>query len=222
VAALRQSIVSDPDEAAVTSNRYSLRAVNGLVLFVAQQTLARAAEGDSPATARVPAQRTAALAASSPGADILRALLVELDAEGRYVLLNACAAQLRYPNAHTLFFMRFLLATFENPPAFPWAAGGSATGAADVLREQLARVLLERIIVHRPHPWGVLAAITELVRNPANNLWAHPFVHASPDVEKLFESVARSCMGGSLPQGWTGGAGTPTAAAAAVAGAAQE
>ena len=71
--------------------------------------------------------------------------------------------------------------------------------AAGVVREQVARALMERIIVHRPHPWGVLATLSELVRRPDLGLFQCAFVRSSPDVEKLFESVARSCNGGQLP-----------------------
>jgi hypothetical protein len=58
---------------------------------------------------------------------------------------------------------------------------------------------MERIIVHRPHPWGLLAALTELVRTPSYGLFAQPFVRATPEVERLFESVTRSCSGGVMP-----------------------
>merc|ERR1712150_152055 len=58
------------------------------------------------------------------------------------------------------------------------------------------RVLLERLIVHRPHPWGLLITFIELIKNPKYNFWKHEFVHCAPEIDKLFESVARSCMQG--------------------------
>ena len=32
--------------------------------------------------------------------------------------------------------------------------------------EQITRVLLERLIVNRPHPWGLLITFIELIKNP--------------------------------------------------------
>jgi hypothetical protein len=56
------------------------------------------------------------------------------------------------------------------------------------------RVLLERLIVNRPHPWGLLITFIELLKNPRYNFWSHNFTRCAPDIERLFESVARSCM----------------------------
>ena len=55
------------------------------------------------------------------------------------------------------------------------------------------RVLLERLIVNRPHPWGLLITFIELIKNPTFDFWNHEFVHCAPEIEKLFDSVARSC-----------------------------
>jgi len=208
-ASIRQALVSDPEEAQLTLNRYSLRVINSLVLYLAHTVLIQgaAAEGSEPPSSRISGERTIALATNSGVTDIFRNLITELDAEGRYILLNALTAQLRYPNAHTLFFTRFLLSIYDNPPST--TVNNTSTNATtmnnnnnEILREQLCRALLERIIVHRPHPWGILITLAELVRNPTYNLSSHSFVHSSPEVEKLFEGVARSCLAGNLPQGW--------------------
>ena len=55
-------------------------------------------------------------------------------------------------------------------------------------------MLVERLIVHRPHPWGLLITFIELIKNPRYNFWAKTFTHCAPEIERLFESVARSCM----------------------------
>jgi hypothetical protein len=36
------------------------------------------------------------------------------------------------------------------------------------------------------------------VQNPRYNFWSHGFTRCAPEIEKLFESVARSCMGPPL------------------------
>lgn len=35
----------------------------------------------------------------------------------------------------------------------------------EVVQEQITRVLLERLIVNRPHPWGLLITFIELIKN---------------------------------------------------------
>jgi CCR4-NOT transcription complex subunit 1 len=64
-----------------------------------------------------------------------------------------------------------------------------------MVQEQTTRVLLERLIVNRPHPWGLLITFIELIKNPRYSFWQHNFTRCAPEIEKLFESVARSCMG---------------------------
>ena len=44
--------------------------------------------------------------------DIFQILIKNLDAEGRYLFLNAVANQLRYPNIHTHYFLFVLLYLF--------------------------------------------------------------------------------------------------------------
>jgi Cell division control protein, negative regulator of transcription len=46
------------------------------------------------------------------------------------------------------------------------------------------RVLLERLIVNRPHPWGLLITFIELIKNPVYKFWDHEFVHCAPEIEK--------------------------------------
>merc|ERR1719229_575967 len=68
----------------------------------------------------------------------------------------------------------------------------------EVVREQITRVLLERLIVHRPHPWGLLITFIELIKNRAYEFWNYRFVKCAPEVEKLFQSVAYTCLGTTI------------------------
>jgi len=113
--------------------------------------------------------------------DIFQRLVNDLDTEGRYLFLNAVANQLRYPNNHTYYFSCVLLFLF-------------AEASAEIIQEQITRVLLERLIVNRPHPWGLLITFIELIKNPRYSFWTHSFTRCAPEIDKLFESVARSCM----------------------------
>ena len=102
------------------------------------------------------------------------------DDEARYLVINAVANLLRYPNPHTLFCALLIRHWFS-------------TGTLVSVRETIARVLLERLVVQRPHPWGLLITFVDLIRSPTCRFWQQPFARGSPDIERLFESVARSC-----------------------------
>ena len=55
--------------------------------------------------------------------------------------------------------------------------------------EIMTKVLLERFIVHRPHPWGALVTFIELLRNPKYDFWNKDFIHIAPEVTMLLRSV---------------------------------
>ena len=158
--------------------------MNALVLYVGTQAIAYIHSKE-----RTPSTGTIAHTAHM---DIFQHLVVDLDTEGtymmyihvgvtirqivlscigRYLFLNAIANQLRYPNSHTHYFSCALLSLF-------------AETNAEAIQEQITRVLLERLIVNRPHPWGLLITFIELIKNPSYNFWKHEFVHCAPEIEK--------------------------------------
>ncbi|XP_066592088.1 CCR4-NOT transcription complex subunit 1 isoform X2 [Prorops nasuta] len=153
--------------------RYNIQLMNALVLYVGTQAIAFIrSKGHTPNMSTI---------AHSAHMDIFQNLAVDLDTEGRYLFLNAIANQLRYPNSHTHYFSCTILYLF-------------AEANTEAIQEQITRVLLERLIVNRPHPWGLLITFIELIKNPTYKFWTHEFVHCAPEIEKLLESVARSCM----------------------------
>ncbi len=109
-------------------------------------------------------------------------LATTLSNSGRYTFLNAIANQLRYPNNHTHYFSCVVLFLFSE-------------ARHEILQEQITRVLLERLMAHRPHPWGLLITFIELIKNPRYNFWKHKFVVCAPEIERLFESVGRMISG---------------------------
>nr|AHC00373.1 not1 [Schmidtea mediterranea] len=119
--------------------------------------------------------------------DIIQSLVLNLDNEGRFLLLNCMANQLRYPNSHSFYFKNTLLYLFAEQPQ-------------ESVKEQITRVILERIIVNRPHPWGLLVVMNELFKNPTYRFWDHKFLHCSEEVEKIIESVVKGCRGSIPPQ----------------------
>ncbi|KAL9175940.1 hypothetical protein ABFS82_02G145600 [Erythranthe guttata] len=174
---LKQKLMLSPADAARAGTRYNVPLINSLVLYIGMQAIQQAR---SPSHSQSMASMSSFLV--SAALDIFQSLIMDLDTEGRYLFLNAVANQLRYPNNHTHYFSFILLYLF-------------AESNQEVIQEQITRVLLERLIVNRPHPWGLLITFIELIKNPRYNFWSKTFTRCAPEIEKLFESVSRSCGG---------------------------
>lgn len=84
---------------------------------------------------------------------------------------------LRYPNAHTHWFSSLMLYLFLEVNV-------------DRFREVMTKVLLERFLVHRPHPWGALVTFIELLRNVKYEFWSQEFIRVAPEVTLLLETVS--------------------------------
>ncbi|EDQ86346.1 uncharacterized protein MONBRDRAFT_33815 [Monosiga brevicollis MX1] len=117
---------------------------------------------------------------SDAAVGVLGRLLQMLDGQGRYLLAMAMANHLRFPNQHTLWMSKAYLKVYA--------------AASAECQEQLTRVLFERLVVARPHPWGLLVTFTELIQNRSYDFWNASFIHIAPEIEKLFHTVARSCL----------------------------
>uniref|UniRef100_A0A7S3NMR3 CCR4-Not complex component Not1 C-terminal domain-containing protein n=1 Tax=Aureoumbra lagunensis TaxID=44058 RepID=A0A7S3NMR3_9STRA len=154
---------------------YEIPLVNALVVHIGTTAIAQL-------HAKSQAGASAGPIAHSAPMDVFQHLTNNLDAEGRYLLLNAIANQLRFPNQHTHYYSCVILFLF-------------AESTDQFVKEQITRVLLERLIVHRPHPWGLLITFIELIKNSRYAFWSHDFTHCASEIERVFESVARSCMG---------------------------
>jgi len=119
--------------------------------------------------------------------DFFLNVLLNLENEARKHFINAIANQLRYPNSHTQFFscaLFFLFSECKRP----------------LVEEQISRVLTERAIVHRPHPWGILITLIELIKNPRYEFLKKPFTHCTPEIERLYEKMSKNCVPGPLSQ----------------------
>jgi CCR4-NOT transcription complex subunit 1 len=129
-------------EAASSGTRYNVPLINSLVLYTAVHAIMQNAGQDkNPVT-------------TGASMEVFVKLSRDLDTEGRYLLLNAIANQLRFPNSHTHYLSCVLLFLFQS------------THDKELVREQITRVLIERLIVNKPHPWGVLITFIELIKNP--------------------------------------------------------
>ncbi|KAK7208402.1 CCR4-Not complex component, Not1-domain-containing protein [Myxozyma melibiosi] len=112
------------------------QAMNALVLYVGQQAVAEMISKSSGEEAVVFDGKTNYVS-------FLTSLVLELGPEGRFFLLSAMANQLRYPNSHTFYFTSLIQHLYETA-----ALGGQQQD----IQEHIARVVLERLLCHRPHP----------------------------------------------------------------------
>jgi CCR4-NOT transcription complex subunit 1 len=114
--------------------------------------------------------------ADGAAARLLERLAKDLQPEARFHLISAIANQLRFPNTHTHFYSYALLHLF----------GLSNNDSQQLeIQETITRVLLERLLVHRPHPWGLIITLLEILKNPNYAFWQLPFVKAAPEVSTL-------------------------------------
>jgi CCR4-NOT transcription complex subunit 1 len=156
------------------SNELDVAKVQSLVIYVGAHALARLQ------SSQISLSRT-------PEMEVIQKLM-ELDDRERYVCLNTIANQLRYPSSHTHYFSCVMLYLFSD-----------TTNLA--VKEQVTRVLLERLIVNRPHPWGLLITFIELIKNQRYAFWSFPFTRCATEIEKVFDSVARSCLQPGVQRG---------------------
>ncbi|KAK2749269.1 hypothetical protein FQN55_003591 [Onygenales sp. PD_40] len=144
--------------------------LNSLILYIGQSAVAS------------PNQKGGAVTFNnSPQTALLEKLSKYLQPEARYYFLSAIANQLRYPNSHTHYFSYIILHLF--------GSAEQADQQGSDIREQIIRVLLERLIVHRPHPWGLIITLQELLQNGSYTFFRLPFIQATPEIGRLFDAL---------------------------------
>jgi CCR4-NOT transcription complex subunit 1 len=82
--------------------------------------------------------------------------------------VNAIVNQLRFPSEHTKFFANFVLEEF-------------AETASDYLRELILSLLVERLVICEPYPWGVCVTFVELMQNAKYKVAHQSFVKGQSD-----------------------------------------
>ncbi|KAF8048217.1 hypothetical protein N665_2608s0003 [Sinapis alba] len=139
---LKHSLLLPTSEADLAGSRYNVPLVNALVPYVGLQAIEQLQADVSESQSN----------AHSAAMQMFKALSCELDAEGRYLLLSAIANQLGYPNRHTRYFSDIMLYLFFESDQ-------------EIVKEQVTRVLLERLTMKGPRPWGLVFTVTELTKN---------------------------------------------------------
>lgn len=161
----------------------NIPAFNALVLYVGIQATKEERIPETSVESKNEEGMSAYFNRESNHLAFLTQLMAELNAEGRYFLSEAMANQLRYPNQHTHFYSCVILSLFGNH-------GSNAFGDKKIaIQHLITRVLLERIICNRPHPWGLMITFTELLKNSNYKFWDLPFTKTTPEIERMFASL---------------------------------
>ncbi|KAH7349558.1 CCR4-Not complex component, Not1-domain-containing protein [Plectosphaerella cucumerina] len=115
-----------------------------------------------------------------PQVQLVIMLLHELMPEPRYYFIAGMVNQLRCPSAWTTYFSRLILQVFGHDMNDP---------EENEIREQVTRVLMERLIGYWPQPWGLMVTTMELLKNEKYMFFDLPFVKSSPEVVDRFSAI---------------------------------
>ncbi|KAI0969558.1 Not1-domain-containing protein [Xylaria arbuscula] len=115
----------------------------------------------------------------------LSLLVHELSPEGRYFLLSSIIDRLRYPDPLTEYFTHVILDLFGQDINDPEEAD---------IRQQIVRILLERLAGYWPQPWGLVTVILELTKDQKYMFFDQPFIKADRDIAEQFLSIARQAQ----------------------------
>lgn len=124
---------------------------------------------------------------AEPEVATLSLLIHELAPEARYYLIVGLANQLRFPCNMTEFCSRLLLYVFGKDLSDPEETD---------IREEITRVIFERLVGFWPQPWGLMLTALELVKNEKYMFFELPFVKSTPEVSRRRVQKAhrrRSC-----------------------------
>uniref|UniRef100_A0A1I7SA09 Not1 domain-containing protein n=1 Tax=Bursaphelenchus xylophilus TaxID=6326 RepID=A0A1I7SA09_BURXY len=101
-----------------------------------------------------------------------------IDFLGCFRLFTSITDQLRNASTHTAFYASMLLHLFH-------------TAHSNHVREIITRILLERLLANRPHPFGIKLVMAELLRNPDYKFMEFEFVHSAEVVERMVISISK-------------------------------
>lgn len=153
--------------------------MHALVLYVGMRAVSDAKGGQ---VATVTDDDSVQFNRNSVYLKLLSQLASHLPVESKYFLFSAMANQLRYPNAHTHFYSCVILSLFGS-------YGSDVLEEGYTVQHVITRVLLERMICNRPHPWGLMITFTELLKNSSYKFWDLSFTKSTPEIERMFASL---------------------------------
>lgn len=159
---LVERLVLPPNE---NGDRYNLSVMNAMVLYTGVSTAGRAQS------------RNEIFSSNDPGVVFIQYIASSLDLEGQHHLVSAIVLNLRFPSLHTFWFSALILDLF-------------AQVKDETFKEVVTKVLLERVLCHRPHPWGVVMTLIELIRDPKCDFFSHKFTKAYPEIHAMLRKIS--------------------------------
>lgn len=145
--------------------------VQNVIFYVAMNGLGCVQAGEAPGVSL----------ARSTSMAIISGLIETLSSELRYIVLSTLIDQLRFPNRHTHYFSYVVLYLFVE-------------SSGEQVKEQISRILVERLIAHKPHPWGILVTFVELVKNAHYKFWEYRFANSNPEVQHILRTITQTCL----------------------------
>ncbi|CDK28728.1 unnamed protein product [Kuraishia capsulata CBS 1993] len=164
-------LVDPKEEAGIgySTVSYNVKHINALVLYLG--------------ISAVEERRSTIFNQRAPQVTLLAGLIQEGNVELQFQILEAMANQLRYPNSHTHWFSCAILHFFGSQTLW-----GNQIGN---IQQLITRVLLERTICNKPHPWGLVVTFTELLKNNEYSFFELPFWKSTVELERLFGSLMK-------------------------------
>lgn len=139
--------------------------IGAVVVYIGQHAADRMSRLAGPAS----------VSGSEADVSTLSLLVHELPPEARYYLMSCLVNQLRYPSAYTDFYCQLVLYMFGKDLNDP---------EETEIRQEITRVLLERLVGFWPQPWGFMYVVLELIKNDKYMFFDLPFVKSTPEVRQ--------------------------------------
>ena len=135
------------------------------------------------------ASRSAVFNVQSSYYTLLFGMIADGTDEVKFHVIQAMANQLRYPNVHTHWFNFAFKLLFESEN---WPSGENYN-----VQEIILRALMERIIVHKPHPWGIVRTFVDLLKQDNINLLEKPYIKEIPEVHTIIKNMQKYTISSS-------------------------
>ncbi|CCH61566.1 hypothetical protein TBLA_0F00220 [Henningerozyma blattae CBS 6284] len=104
--------------------------------------------------------------------------------ELKYQIIHTIIEQLRYPNIQTYWFNFVIINLFVSDE---WSDGNKK----QEIQELILRNILERIIVNKPHCWGIIVLVMSLLKSSEVDLLSYSFIKEIPEVENMFQQMLK-------------------------------
>ena len=170
--------INTPEEASSTFGfvpvSVNRRIIDAVVLHTGDFAVERASKTDG-----------AVFAPGAPDVKTLYMLTTEVSPEARYYLLCSMINELRYPNAQTHYFSQVILDIFGHDMSDP---------EETEIRQQIVRIMLERLVGFWPQPWGLMMTVIELIKNEKYLFFDMPFIKAAPEVRTAADTYVEQLI----------------------------